>query len=971
MKLSGVELQTFYLSEGLRFSIEQGRTFRQGNNRRCGFLPVIGIICTLHFWSCSPTDPENREIPVPPPGMVLIKASGRSFRQGADGPSSRADERPSFPSTFAHDYHIDTVEVTIAEYGRVMGRIPQQYDSIGTYDPLWPVCFITWFDAALYCNQRGRYEGLDTVYAYSGIESTGGGNVIRLKALTTDLRVRGYRLPTEAEWEFAAHAGSEGAYIWGDIPDSVESVKYGWYAANSNGSPHPVGQLKKNGYGLYDMAGNAMEWVNDFLGAYPSVPVVDFIGASESRGEYRPVKSGSFRQSMGRLRIPNRSDDYETISSTAVSHIGFRCAVGSIENGMVSGNWGVAARMPKVDMVISDLRHIISTNRARLVFVNHDGNRRVLCFVDYSLPDPKVVQFLDSTNVYVPSISPDGNYAAYATRNDGASSGSSIHVRPLSPVNSFPVKLPDEPAFSPRWWVEPSSKDTFILYTNSAVVNSDPSWPGTMTKMQRIAGGIASGPPQVIEPEGGYHDGRSKDGSYLASGFDLLRMKNLLTFERRVLFTGPQNGKAAGDTSQVCNVSTSPGSQDPAEVMFLDFGYSGESTVTGRRYGVHEFLFICNFNNVSRKWFAAPDGFVWSDPEWSNHPEFAAAGLEAPNGSHVSIGVLNLKQDIFSELLRGSDLLFPALWVGDPDSVELMDLAIDSAGWYNKPPLNYAQSVISWKLSLFWKCHREADIFFTGSSRCLHGIVPSEFTRYKALNLGASSTGLLSALEIIRNYVLIQCGDAKLIGLELMLDHLKFPDGDHSWLSGVAKSKGFLYDRSHGFWKEGVPPGFSQLVSRAPNMPPGSPDSLRGFMVFENPGGWGGPNPQVEGADWTADLPECIQNLRILDSLGRELGDRGIHLMVVVMPQSPYFREIGYFGKYGPTLQAGNEIIDSLRAMERGNRFFHLFDAHRNGLHDFTDADARDSDHLSETGARKISRRLDSLINSILEEPLP
>src|SRR5206468_9835322 len=105
-------------------------------------------------------------------------------------------------------------------------------------------------------------------------------------------------------------------------------------------------------------------------------------------------------------------------------------------------------------------------------------------------------------------------------------------------------------------------------------------------------------------PQGGFHDGRSADGNYLATGYRRLRLRDLRGGGDRVLFTAPQNGKSVGDTSQVCNVSIAPDSS--GRTLFLDFGYPEPGGLVASAYDVHQVAFIADTVGTVTRWFTAP-----------------------------------------------------------------------------------------------------------------------------------------------------------------------------------------------------------------------------------------------------------------------------------------------------------------------------------------------------------------------------
>ncbi|HYQ60982.1 MAG TPA: SUMF1/EgtB/PvdO family nonheme iron enzyme, partial [Desulfatiglandales bacterium] len=126
-----------------------------------------------------------------------------------------------------------------------------------------------------------------------------------------------YRLPTEAEWEYACRGGSKGAYSFG--PDSGALGNYAWYLRNSGEKTHPVGQKSPNAWGLYDMHGNAREWCQDWYGDYPAGSVVDPVGPPD--GLKRVSRGGSWGSAAGDSRCAERKNG---VPSDASGLSGFR-----------------------------------------------------------------------------------------------------------------------------------------------------------------------------------------------------------------------------------------------------------------------------------------------------------------------------------------------------------------------------------------------------------------------------------------------------------------------------------------------------------------------------------------------------------------------------------------------------------------------------------------------------------------------
>jgi len=174
-----------------------------------------------------------------------------------------------------------------------------------------PVEQTSWVHAVRYCNARSQKEGLKPCYTP--------------KTWVCDFSANGYRLPTEAEWEYACRAGSDTAYAFGD--DVQKLSAYDWCKSNAGGAPHPVGAKLANAWGLFDMHGNVMEWCNDFYDPayYKTGPAEDPRGPAS--GEFRVLRGGGWRSQPKACTSAFRSKDSPMNLDTCLGYpdYGFRC----------------------------------------------------------------------------------------------------------------------------------------------------------------------------------------------------------------------------------------------------------------------------------------------------------------------------------------------------------------------------------------------------------------------------------------------------------------------------------------------------------------------------------------------------------------------------------------------------------------------------------------------------------------------
>jgi formylglycine-generating enzyme required for sulfatase activity len=210
-----------------------------------------------------------------------------------------------------------------------MGVNPSYFDT-GAMAPRKPVENMTWFDAVLYCNKRSKQDGYDTVYSYTSIGFYSGGiagnGCDSLGNLVIDFSKHGYRLPTEAEWEYACRAGSTADYYWGQsyppqtTADTAEISAHAWWYYNSPNGTQPVAIKPANAWGLHDMSGNAWEWCNDWYGNYSSGSQTNPTGPTS--GSFRVQRGGSWYNLVGCLCAAYRVGYVPYVRD---SDCGFRC----------------------------------------------------------------------------------------------------------------------------------------------------------------------------------------------------------------------------------------------------------------------------------------------------------------------------------------------------------------------------------------------------------------------------------------------------------------------------------------------------------------------------------------------------------------------------------------------------------------------------------------------------------------------
>ena len=262
-----------------------------------------------------------------PKGFVLVPA-GR-FTMGSPGNEpGREDDECRHEVVITLPFLLQSSEVTQGQWKRLMGTNPSHFSSCGERCPVEQV---NWWEALAYCNAASRAERLQECYELQGCDGKKPGEDMECKeARFVGLGCAGYRLPTEAEWEYAARAGTRAALYTGRLTirgahDGPELDPIAWYSGNSGVEysgghdcsgwekkrrpsdrcgTHPVGRKQRNRWGLHDMLGNVWEWCWDWYGDYPAGRESAPLGAQT--GSSRVSRGGSWYNFARYARSANR-----------------------------------------------------------------------------------------------------------------------------------------------------------------------------------------------------------------------------------------------------------------------------------------------------------------------------------------------------------------------------------------------------------------------------------------------------------------------------------------------------------------------------------------------------------------------------------------------------------------------------------------------------------------------------------------
>jgi len=252
-------------------------------------LAFLQLPVTNYLWLDTTAPASNQrfyraQIQSPPTNMVFIPPNTFNLGSPTNEIGRATNEGPQTAVTITHGFWMGQFVVTQREYLAVMGTNPSTF----TGDLSLPVESVSWLDATNYCGKLTQQE-------LAAGQIPAGSH---------------FRLPTEAEWEYAARAGTSTRFYYGDDPDVTALTNYAWFGNNSGFTTHPVGQKLPNAWGLYDMEGNVLEWTLDWFAPYPGGSEIDPLGPAarfDFLSMFKVTRGGAFDSADVECRSAQRA----------------------------------------------------------------------------------------------------------------------------------------------------------------------------------------------------------------------------------------------------------------------------------------------------------------------------------------------------------------------------------------------------------------------------------------------------------------------------------------------------------------------------------------------------------------------------------------------------------------------------------------------------------------------------------------
>lgn len=939
--------------------------------------------------------------------FIYLSASSKKATLGTDDETARFKDHHSMDVLLNYNFYMGKHEATRAEYCELM-NCKYSKDSAN-----YPQVNITYYDVVLFANALSKKNHYDTVYTYNKAEFDSDGKCFFLENLVVHYDHDGFRLPTEAEWIYAASLN------WNPAKS--------WNASSSTHAAHEVCSITGlDSTAFCDMEGNVMEWVGDWSGNLFDTTITNYAGASLQNGfGERILKGGSFNSEITGINKFSRTDVYTVTSTSFADYVGFRLVRGIIPNVIFLDAAGSSVKVViNALATTSDVSKITGTKRVKLVFRNDvTGN---LAFIYYR-DGVVAAEIADTIDSYHPDISPDGKYVAFCTKAEGISGKSNLYVRKIDESGSNLVKLNVESAAIPRFRVLPNG-DTVIVYVTDAGVNTElATWKSYSTWQVPFSNGKFGTPQKLYD--GSYNGGVSENGKLAVGGARLLRA-NIDGIDEKVWY----------NEEQACNVSLS--TDGTSRTLFLDFaGETGQKFV-GESYKTHQRILVADSNGSLVSSVASPSSYTFDHSEWVRNANLSVATLTNVNGVHEKIVLIDMENGTVVNLVESEELWHPSMWIenknpqimsspSEPEktstessgSLEIssssssniasssstptqtnssnsesssslansssslssssssifqttssssliyIEFNEDSAGVYSTTNYSQHDYIMRYKMELLWQYKNESNVVVIGSSRPMDAVISNNFSeQFNVVNLAQTPNSIYGSREFFKNYIYKHFTKMKYLIISLDIDFWwKDLSRDNFFYSSYQKFKGYIYDKNHNYWD-----GYNtENLWRASQDSPGS-SSLDLFI--EDKGYYSQDQCATKWVSATTindstifdNHPEYIENsMNVLKEIIELSAQRNVTVIGIIFPMSPGYKQTGAYGRYGLRRSIATGLVDDLKNLEKTYNNFVFFDENKFGDHDYTSNMFVDAQHLCPEGAKVMTSRLDSLLQNL------